>query len=329
MSEHSANSRRPTTPTRPARPLPEAEKVQSLIRWLKSLHGGEAATFALIGFGRAAVPALREVLYERDPSGIYEPRCRAVKALAAIGAQEVLLDFLAAPHEEADPVARLGEETVISATARALLGLHSEDFYRLLERITQKQLLPGVVEALAAFRRPESIPVLLAGLAEDFSRPAAEEGLVRLGAVAREPLIHAATTPEPSAEWESPSSLRRRRSALQLLHELGIGSPDWTRLRILIGDKDPMVTFFACRLCLGIGEDADQPRALERLLATLPGSDWFVAGEIEDCLVHNFSKARQFVEKTLRQISTEPKDEKTLRLFRTLQRVKARAAITM
>lgn len=112
-------------------------KIGDLIKWLKSLHGGEHAMFALIDCGRAAVPALKRVLYEPDPSGIFEPRCRAVKALAGIGAQEILLEFLRAPHEQTDPVARLGEESVINAAVRALIGLHTKEFYGLLTQIAR------------------------------------------------------------------------------------------------------------------------------------------------------------------------------------------------
>jgi hypothetical protein len=301
------------------------DRIERLIRWLRSLHGGDHAVFALIDCGRPAVPALRRVLYERDPSGIFEPRCRAVKALVGIGAREVLLEFLEAPHEEADPVARLGEGAVVNAAARALTGLHSREFYQLLTHIARGHLFSGVIEALADFRRRETIPILVAALAEDFSRAAAEDGLRKLGVSAREALIEAATSKHPSPEWESPSSLRCRRSALQLLLEIGVGAGQWSHLRCVIGDNDSMLAFLACRLGLLSGDASDKADALQRLISLLPGADWFLAGEIEDSLVQNFAGARELVDRALRN-GTEASGEagRDLRLLRTLHRVKAR-----
>jgi len=280
--------------------------------------------------GHPAVPALRRVLYERDPSGIFESRCDAVKALAAIGAREILLEFLEAPHDVADPVARLGEEAVINAAARALIGLHTEEFYELLTRIAQRQFLSGVIEALADFRRRETIPILVAALAEDFSRAEAEEGLRKLGSSGREALVEAARSQDPSPEWQSPSSLRRRRSALQLLLEIGADFSHWSRLRSLISDNDPMLALLACKLCLSSGDAGDKPAALQRLILLLPGADWFLAAEIEDCLVQNFPEAREFVDRALKN-SSNPSEETggDMRLFRTLHRVKARAEAAM
>jgi hypothetical protein len=307
-----------------------ADRIDKLIQWLKSLHGGEAATFALIDCGRAAVPALKRVLYQRDPSGIFEPRCRAVKALAGIGAQEVLLEFLRAAHDEPDPVARLGEEAVINAAARALTGLHTDEFYELLTRMAQRQLLCGIIEALADFGRYNAIPVLIAALTEDFSRAAAEEGLRRLRASAREALIEAARSPDRSREPETASSLRRRWSALQLLLDIGVHPADWSRLRPLIGEDDPMLAFLACKLCLLARQAGDKAVAIKRLIALLADCDWFLAGEVEDCLVRNFVAAKEFVDRQLNGNGDEPdRQTRNLRLFRTLQRVKARAEASL
>jgi len=301
------------------------DRIETLIKWLKSLHGGEHATFALIDCGRAAAPALWRVLHDRDPSGIFEPRCRAARALAAIGARELLLQFLDAPHDVADSVARLGEEAVINTVARALIGWHTSELYEKLLRMARRQLLPGVIEALADFGRSEAIPIMVAALADDFSRAPAEDGLRKLGISAKEALIETAKAKEPSPEWESPSSLRRRRSALQLLLEIDGKSGAWTRLRCLLYDGDPTVVYLACKLCLSNREAADSTQAIKRLIALLRDADWFLAGEIEDCLVQNFSATRRVVDHTLKNtpdLLHAPRSE--MRLFRTLQRVKAR-----
>jgi hypothetical protein len=307
----------------------QTDRIERLVTRLESLHGGVDATFALIECGWSAVPALRRVLYERDPSGIFEARCRAVKALAGIGARAVLLEFLGANHGEADPVVRLGEEAVVNVVARALIGFHTKEFYELLTRMAEHQLLSGVVEALADFRRCEAIPILVAALAEDFSRAAAEEGLRKLGSSAREALIEAATSQDPSPEWESPSSLRRRRSAVQLLLEIGTDFSDWPRLQHLPNTNDPMLAFLACKLRLSGSDAKDKAGIIRRLISLLPSADWFLAGEIEDCLVQNFPAAREFVDRALKNSGNPSgKSPGDIRLFRTLKRVKARAEVS-
>ncbi len=62
---------------------------------MNSLRGLDQAVLVLDACGQAAVEPLCEFLFTRDRSGIFEPRCRAVEVLAALGAKEVLFDFLA------------------------------------------------------------------------------------------------------------------------------------------------------------------------------------------------------------------------------------------
>jgi hypothetical protein len=305
----------------------DAGKIEQLVQRMKSLHGGDSAMFPLIDYGGAAVPALRQVLYERDASGIFEPRVRAAKALAAIGARDVLLEFLAALHKVADPVSRLGEEAVVNAAARVLIGWRSKEFYEQLKRIAQQQLLPGIIQALADFRDNEAIPILVAALGEDFSRSAAEDGLAMLGASARQTLAAAATSRQPSPEWESPSSLRRRRSAIRLLLKIGVDSKDWPSLRPLIQESDPTLAFFACKLSLASSDSSDRAKIIRRLITLLKGADWFLARDIEDCLVQYFPEAQEFVNGALRDRTRHSSHEEHVRrLDRVLHRVKARVA---
>jgi hypothetical protein len=44
------------------------------------------------------------LLFAREPSGLFEARCRAVEVLARLGAHDVLADFLAFHADAADPV---------------------------------------------------------------------------------------------------------------------------------------------------------------------------------------------------------------------------------
>lgn len=189
------------------------------------------------------MPAIRALLFQREPSGLFQIRCRAVEALAALRAYDVLVDFLNDHHAAADPIEALGDDAAINATAQALKSLHDERTFRLLLRLAQRPALTGVIDALGAYRRVDAIPVLIAALEDDASRGAAEATLVKMGRVARTTLTISARDRQPSSECESESSLRRRRSALKLLGLIGESRRTWLELRRLMWDKDPKSSF--------------------------------------------------------------------------------------
>jgi hypothetical protein len=149
---------------------------------------------------------------------------RAVEALAALRAYDVLVDFLNHHEPASDPIESLGDDAVINAVAQGLKGLHDERIFRLLLHLVQRPALTGVIDALGAYRRVEAIPALIAALQEDASRGAAEVALVKMGRTARTALIISARQRRPSS---GESSLRRRRSALKLLGLIGISRRTW------------------------------------------------------------------------------------------------------
>ena len=83
-----------------------------------------------VKLGPDVVPALRRLLFAPEASGLYQTRHRATEALAALGAFDVLADFLRSRRPIADPVERVGEEVVIGAAARAIARLREEWVYR-------------------------------------------------------------------------------------------------------------------------------------------------------------------------------------------------------
>jgi len=191
--------------------------LEAAIRKLRSLHDGDLGVVETVMCGMRAIPALRAVLFEREPSGLFETRCRAVQALSALRAREVLVEFLVNPHWAADPVERLGDDAVINAAARALAKWRDEDTFQVLLKLSKERLLPGVVAAIGSFRRAAVIPYLVAGLAEDECRPFAEAALGKFGARARGALTQIVNATEPCPGSESPSRMRQRQSALRLL----------------------------------------------------------------------------------------------------------------
>jgi hypothetical protein len=196
--------------------------VDQAINKLKSFHDGDLGVIDVIACGTRTIPALRTLLFEREPSGLFQTRCRAVDALAALNARDVLLEFLSAPHEAIDPVERLGDDAVVNAAARAVARYSDEQVFQLLLALAKHRPLPGVIAALGKFDRQDSIPCLINALLEDECWPVAEAALDRLGPCARLALLRAATPPAPSPEGESPSRMRQRQRALGLLVKTGI-----------------------------------------------------------------------------------------------------------
>ena len=196
-----------------------AQDLARALERLRSFHHGDLGVVETIACGESAIPALRALLFEREPSSLFETRCRAVQALATLGTRDVLIEYLAMPHASADPVEQLGDDAVLNATARAVVKYRDEQVFQLLQHLAGRRLLPGVVGALGSFKRPEAIPYLIDALAEDESRPIAEAELKKFGHRAYRALTKVASARENSPD--SPSRARQRASALGLLAAMG------------------------------------------------------------------------------------------------------------
>ena len=230
---------------------------------LRSLRDGDRAVAEVAARGADAIPALRALLFEREPSGLFETRVRAVEALALVGAHDVLIEFLDSLHDADDPLERLGDDAIVNAAARALTGLGRPCIFHLLTSLAENRIRPGVIAALGAYRRVEAIPYLLAALAEDESRPSAEVALLGLGAAARDALAAAARR-RPLDE-DSESRLRQRRSALALLLQIGVEPRQWPQLREIMQDRDPKAQQLACRISLAFAPESERAEAVVRL----------------------------------------------------------------
>jgi HEAT repeat protein len=260
------------------------EEIQSLVDSLNSLHEGELGIDMLVACGEKAVEPLRRFLFEGRPSGIFVPRQRAVRALAELGAKQVLLTYLASEKPTEDPVAAHGEEAVKNTAARALGAWRTDDVYDALRGVLRERCLPGAIEVLGEFRRPEAVPELIAALADDFCRSTAEEALGKIGELGHAALVEAARTPDPSGVHERPSSRRRRRCVLRLLEQLHLSAGDWQQVAALVHDRDPEIRARAAAIALAVADQQDQKLAVRRLIEALPASDWLLQGEIQGWL---------------------------------------------
>jgi hypothetical protein len=260
------------------------QDVQNAINKLKSLRDSEQGVVEIVACGQSAISALRELLFQREPSGLFQPRCRAVDALSSLRAYDVLLEYLSIERSASDPVERLGDDAVINCAAWAVARTREEGVFALLLRLARRPSLSGVIGALGTFGRVQAIPALICALEEDVSRKVAELMLRRMGRSARVPLLASAKEQLPSPDRESESSRRRRRSSLSLLIDVGLPPGSWPQLRGLMQDPDAMVAVLACKLWLTYAPGDERPDAAQQLARLLPSADWILREEIESCL---------------------------------------------
>ena len=135
---------------------PESE-AERLTAALNSLLEGEIAKAALIALGPAAIPALRRFLLEGRPGTVYQPRRWAVEALGALGAREVLMEYLSLPRAP-DPQIEFAEEAVRNAAIREFLRWPDAATVSFL--LAKRMMLPALVEVFGQLRVLEAIPYL-------------------------------------------------------------------------------------------------------------------------------------------------------------------------
>jgi hypothetical protein len=271
--------------------------LQRAIARLLSLEEGNDGLLETVAVGHSAIPALRQALFKREPSGIFEGRCRVVEALSRLGADDVLLDYLQTPRAIEDPIERTGEDAVINATARALAKSPDPNVLAVMLRFARDRPRQGIIEALTGRRRFDALPYFIRGLEEDTTRREAAKAILALGPAARPALLSAAVS--PSMEVEPESSKRRRRIALHLYGDLG-GDPaqDQAALLGLIDDRDYEVAVTACDIWLSMGGRPDA--AVPRLVDLLGRAGWIIDAKIGDCLVKHFDVAEAIVSDALK-----------------------------
>jgi len=267
----------------PADPQFNEARLARALRRVQSLAEGERGVLEVVACGSSAIPALRAIVLTPEPSGLYQPRCAAVDALAMLGDDNTLMELLETPIETADPVAGAGEEAVRSAAARALSQCNDSRLLPTLLRLAATWHLPGAIEVLGARRCVAALPSTIAALGDDIARPAAETALRNLGEAAAAELWRAARNPQLDCGEETESSRRRRRSALTVLGD--VGSSATMDLEPLCNDADAAIAVAACRIRLAGGTAPERRRAVERLVAVLDTADLPVRTDIEESLL--------------------------------------------
>ncbi len=300
-------------------------RIYRLIRMLESLRTGDESVGFLVELGPIAIEPLREFLLKGQPSKIFQPRLWAVKALARLEAREVLVTYLFQEREIPDPEEKLGEEAVESAAARFLTNWPDEEMRRLLLQLSERRLLNGLIDALAEFRTLEAIPYFERALEDDFYRSAAENAFLRLGTLAGDSLSQAAVTPHPGPSTETPGSLKRRRTVVRLLNNLGISAANWQVLRSLLRETDAELVVAAAKIGIELASEEDRKLMAHRLTGFLSSTPWHLGKDIEKNLVALKLEAANEIEKEIVLRLEQPEDARghDVRL-RALLRVKRR-----
>jgi HEAT repeat protein len=287
-------------------------EAEGLIERLKARYDAGRAALELITLGAEAIPPLKGFLFRREPSGLYQPRVHAVFALAALNAEHVLIEFLRnAPRVDiSDPVERSGEDAVIDAAGRALAHRRDNECHAVLIGIAEWRSLPGVIEVLGEMRRESAIPFLITGLASDFCRDAAEGALTRIGAAARPALIELVLNPIPSVEFETASSIRTRRSAAGVLHDIGVTLEQWSVVQPLMWSSDEWLSALICSLSLNPGHPSlDKEIAIRRIFHLLRSSDRLLTATIENWLVENYDVTNRVIAEAIGRSDEVLQDE--------------------
>ena len=311
---------------------PTGTAVAAAIMRLSALREGDRAVLDLIALGQAAIPELRDFLFRREPSGLFEPRCNAVLALASLRAEDVLLDFLehAPAVDIADPIERTGEDAVINAAARALRHRRDDACFAALMKIAKQRPMAGVIEALGDMGRELAIPRLIEGLSCDFARGVAGVALSKFSSKSRPMLIAVGLNPRPSEESETSTSLRMRWSALSVLADIGATLEEWSLLKSLMDAHDVRVAALACRLALVTQQPLlDREEALGRLIRLLGSADWLLRMQIEGWLAENYDLTLRIINRAVDRGDNTVRDE-TVRnsLLRVIGSAAARALST-
>lgn len=300
--------------------------VDRLMERLNTVSHCDEAAAKLVECGPEAIPALRRFLVEGRPGVVYQPRRAAVEALGELGAKNVLIEYLSARREIADPATRFAEESVRNAAARELAKFRTKDVLDVLLGFALPPPLPGVVEALSQFGSAEAIPVFLRALEGDLCQEAAMDGIRALGREAALALAASALSRLPSSDEERPSSLRRRAKALELLSEIGAPANTWPLVRPLLDEADPAIVAAAAKLAVSLGDHEDRTAASLRLLSVLPKADWFLREEIRDLLADLYPEAKAPIDHECTRRSAVPDAERARdMILRLLEGVRRRA----
>ncbi len=298
------------------------EEIHSFVEDLESLPGGDLTVALLVGCGQRAISPLRDFLLNGKPRGVFQPRQRAVEALGQLGAKDVLMEYLSQKRAIGDAVVRFGEEAVESSAARELTRWRTDEVFQFLMNLGQRRMLPGVVDALREFHRPDALPLLLRALEDDVCRPIAEEALRQIANLCKPELFKAARSVDLEFE-EKPPVRQKRRSIMRVLSDLDLDEEEWDEVRPMLEDSDKEIAIMAAEMAVDWAPEQEKQAAAQFLIACLGWAHWFLQIRIQDCLRRNYCRVHEVLQKecALRRKAAkgEPLADPVLRILERVQ----------
>ncbi|MGC2160726.1 MAG: hypothetical protein WA634_02345 [Silvibacterium sp.] len=248
-------------------PIPQIDdsQLRRLVCALDSLTDGNLAVDLLVACGERAIAPLEESLLRGAPRTIALPRCRAARALGALGAYKTLLAYFEKCNLPSDPVVLFAEDAVRSTVAHELLRWKSEEVFQTLLRASIQRVTIGMIEALGEFQGEETIPLLFKTLEDDLCRNAAMDALRK---TPKQTVDYAILSLREKTEVSliGPAASRRRRATSALLRTLGISREEWQEMRgFLLEDEDAEIVVNAAAAGFRVASPEDFPRMIQAL----------------------------------------------------------------
>lgn len=248
--------------------------AENIVARLRDLRDGPAAAIQAIRLGAGAIPALEFLL--RGPSEpVFQPRCLAADALAAIGGQasrEALVRSLGdSAGRDLPPVLRFAEDAIANRIAENL-GAHSDPSVAeaLLAALTRRPLA-GCARSLGRLREARAVPLLVGCLYDDFAREAARDALVELGDAGAFAFSGVLLEPRSEPGLEGSGGVAARIAAAEALGEIGGARAELALLLALQDHEKDVRIAAALSLC---GREAESSSsAVPVLLGALGGAD--------------------------------------------------------
>jgi len=270
--------------------LPQ-EQIDRLVAALDSLKEGDLAVDMLIACGACAIPSLTLYLLKGPARTVSLPRCRAARALGELEAYSSLISYFKDYERPQNAAVLFAEDSVRSVAARELLRWKNDEVFGVLLDAAKQRATEGVLEALGAFRRPESIPLMFELLGDDLCRAQATKSLLMIPSATRQFGL-LAIRGVIDAKCDLPSALVRRRSTLQLLATLGVSPGDWEDLYAILQENDAATVLAVAQIGFQVAPESSYPRIITALLRVADTLNWVQESDVLQLLDQHFAIAR-------------------------------------
>ena len=215
-----------------------------------------------MAFGKLAIPHLEHFLLDCPPRTISIPRCRA----AVLSASWALTQFSCNTSCDTSVPLTLPfclRRMQFAVRRQRTRPIHSEEVYSVLLEATRQRATSGLVQALGAFRRHESVPLLVQLLEDDLCRIDAMAELRKVPNWQPNPTRSSCYADARSTPIQGPIF---RGGGIPLFNSwlTCIPESEWPEIRQYLHDEDLDCVIAATRLGLCVVRDVDTERLSSR-----------------------------------------------------------------